>query len=219
MIELASERDAALDRYARSWESRGYQLIKNPRRGDLPDFLNSYRPDAILLSPDSANGENIAVEVLFKGDAEAQAKIESLRPILAHHAGWRLEVLYAGKQPQNLEPLSADRLRETLERLEETDETDPGAFLMLWPVLEATARILSPSDTRRPQSPGRVVELLASEGYVVPEDADILRHSATLRNRLIHGDLDLDVPVELRRQTERIARELVLSLQRPFAMR
>ena len=86
---------------------------------------------------------------------------------------------------------------------------------MLWPVLEAATRILAPAETRRAQSPGRVVELLAAEGHVVPNDADLLRQSAALRNRLIHGELDTEVPPDLRRQTERIARELVRSLEPP----
>ena len=210
MIDSGSDQDAVLERYASRWLSHGYRLIKNPHGSDLPSFLGSYRPDAILLGP-----TNIVVEVLYKGQTDAPEKIEAIRSMLAGRAGWRLEIIYAGVQPQNFAPTSPDRLRETLDHIEALDEGDPGAFLMLWPVLEAATRILAPAETRRAQSPGRVVELLAAEGHVVPNDADLLRQSAALRNRLIHGELDTEVPPDLRRQTERIARELVRSLEPP----
>lgn len=215
MIEIASDQDAALERYASKWTEQGYRLVKNPHGAELPAFLGSYRPDAILLSPPNLGLENIIVEVLYKGQSDALQRIEAIRSVLAGSNEWRLEVLYAGVPPPSLVPTSANRLRETLDRLDGTDDQDPGAFLMLWPVLEAAARILVPSATRRPQSPGRVVELLAAEGYVVPSDADVLRKSAALRNRLIHGDLDADVTPDLRRETERIARDLVASLEPP----
>jgi hypothetical protein len=215
MTELTREEDDALERYASKWTSQGYRLLKNPHGVELPEFLGSYRPDAVLLAAPGSSSDNILVEVLYKGQTDAQRKIEAVRPLLAGRSGWRLDVLYAGVAPPTLVPTSKGRVRDTLASIEGMNESDPGAFVMLWPVLEAIARILSPDQTRRPQSPGRVVELLASEGHVSPNEADILRRAANLRNRLIHGDLDAQVTPDLRKATQRIARNLVRSLEAP----
>lgn len=208
MIEVPSDQDAVLDRYASKWTSQGYRLVKNPHGDELPDFLGSYRPDAILVGP-----QKIMVEVLYKGEPQAQTKLDALRSLLTGRDDWRLEIVYAGVRPPTVSPTSAVRLRQTLDRIESMDDADPGAFVMLWPVMEAAARLLVPDETRRPQSPGRVVELLASHGVIVPSDADFLRQAATLRNRIVHGELDTAVPQDMRQRTERIAQQVVGSVE------
>jgi uncharacterized protein YutE (UPF0331/DUF86 family) len=69
---------------------------------------------------------------------------------------------------------------------------------MAWATFEALSRALLPGKFTRPQSPGRLVEELTSEGHVTPNEADVLRRLAVLRNRLIHGDLRASAePVDL----------------------
>jgi uncharacterized protein YutE (UPF0331/DUF86 family) len=41
----------------------------------------------------------------------------------------------------------------------------------------------------KPQTPGRLIGLLASEGYLTPSEADRRRELAKARNALIHGEL------------------------------
>jgi len=53
----------------------------------------------------------------------------------------------------------------------------------------SSGRALLPRKFTRPQTPGRLVEELASVGYVTPDEADLLRRLADLRNSLIHGNL------------------------------
>lgn len=207
MIDVSSDQEAALDRFASRWTSQGYRLVKNPHGDELPDFLGSYRPDAILVGP-----QNIMVEVLYKGEPQTQSKLDALRSLLTGRDDWRLEIIYAGVRPLTVSPTSTVRLRHTLERIEGMADDDPGAFVMLWPVLEAATRLLAPETTTRPQSAGQVVELLASQGVILPSDADLLRQAATLRNRIVHGDLDIAVPADVRRQTERIVHQVVQSV-------
>jgi uncharacterized protein YutE (UPF0331/DUF86 family) len=49
---------------------------------------------------------------------------------------------------------------------------------------------------RRPQSPGRIIEVLAREGHVTPTEADRLRRLSEKRNKLIHGELQVRVSRE-----------------------
>lgn len=208
MIEPMSIEEAALDRYASRWTAKGYRLVKNPSGSELPAFLRSYRPDAILIGP-----EKIVVEVVQKGQTDAVEKVATVRSLLADHPDWHLEVLYAGVAPQPVSQMTPNRLRKTLDQIESANESDDlGTFLLLWAVLEAATRNLEPDATRRPQSPGRVVELLAASGRITPSDADVLRESAKLRNRLIHGDLDVSVPVHVRTRMSQVAEDLVSSL-------
>jgi hypothetical protein len=65
------------------------------------------------------------------------------------------------------------------------------ALLTGWAVFEAAARALLPDSLKRPQPPARLIEALASEGYIMPDEADLLRRLSRTRNEVAHGRLDL----------------------------
>jgi uncharacterized protein YutE (UPF0331/DUF86 family) len=65
------------------------------------------------------------------------------------------------------------------------------ALLTGWAVFEAAARALLPSSFPRPQPAARLIETLASEGHVTPDEADRLRGISRTRNEVAHGRLDL----------------------------
>ncbi len=83
----------------------------------------------------------------------------------------------------------------TVDRLNEAGLT-PAALLIGWATFEALGRRLSPTRFKRPQTPARLVEVLASEGQLMPSEADSARQLITARNRLIHGDLEVEVTKE-----------------------
>jgi uncharacterized protein YutE (UPF0331/DUF86 family) len=70
------------------------------------------------------------------------------------------------------------------------------SFLMAWAALEAEARRLLGDRLGRPQSPGRVAQMLGQEGFLPPDDADSIRTLADVRNRLIHGELTIQLSQE-----------------------
>jgi uncharacterized protein YutE (UPF0331/DUF86 family) len=65
----------------------------------------------------------------------------------------------------------------------------PG-LVMASATFEAVGRALLPDQFRRPQTPGRLVEVLGAEGYITPEEADTLRTASAIRNAVVHGQLD-----------------------------
>jgi uncharacterized protein YutE (UPF0331/DUF86 family) len=83
------------------------------------------------------------------------------------------------------------------------------ALLPAWAALEAAARVLVPDQLARPQPSSRLLELLASEGYVTPEEADALREISHLRNRAAHGDLTVTVSPALIDQLVETIRSLL----------
>src|SRR4051812_12341812 len=69
-------------------------------------------------------------------------------------------------------------------------EQFPAALLLCWAAFEAFARNQLQSTFARPQTPGRIVEILAGDGILTPTEADKLRLLARQRNNFIHGALD-----------------------------
>jgi len=208
MIDFAAVERNALDDYLPRLGAQGYRVVRSPTRSDLPAFLADYEADAVAIGPKG----NIVVEVVAKGSPTAQAKIRRLREILADHPDWRLEVVYGGQAERQVPIASVPAIERTVEALNKL--TDPRATILLaWASLEAIARHLEPSETLKPQTPGRVVELLATGGFVTPSQAETLRNLATIRNQVIHGNVDLEPSVDQLQSLITITHELVSFLK------
>lgn len=169
-------------------EAEGFEVIARPSRHRLPPFMQSYSPDAIALRED----KNLAIEVLRKGGS-SEKKLDELRNLLVGHRDWELRVYWISPAsvPEPIEPSAPEDIGQaikTIEHLAGEGRLAP-ALLMSWAALEALGRGLSPETIVRPQTPGRLTEVLAAEGYVTPTEADLLRRVASVRNRLIHGGL------------------------------
>ncbi len=193
MNENELEENAVLDRHEPSWIAQGYRVVRQPRGTNLPAFLRTHAPDAVLLG----RTPNVVVEVLRKGQTNVERKVRDLRALVAGQDDWRLEVLYAGEEPEQLPQVSTEQLKELLEKVRNFAPVEQrGALLLLWAIVEALARRLEPDKTRRPQSAERVVELLAGAGHIAPSQAERLREAARLRNLLVHGDLNISLSEE-----------------------
>ena len=187
----------ALDEFERRLAGQGYTLTREPGRPDLPAFLGNFRPDAIATGKEP----QLLIEVITRrGSGRVEAtKVEQLRSLLRGHPDWRLEVVYAAQDapPPNIVSIEAiERRFAEVRRLAATDR--PAALIMAWSILEAAARALVPDRTDRSLTPGSIVELLTSLGYMTQPQADKLHDAARARNLIVHGDVTLDIdPVEL----------------------
>jgi uncharacterized protein YutE (UPF0331/DUF86 family) len=179
---------AVLENIVPELEAEGFEVITRPTRRRLPPFLQSYTPDAIARRED----KNLAIEVLRKG-APSEKNLDRLRQLLAGHRDWELRVYWISPSstPEPIEPASAKDIAKSIELIEELagESLFAPALLMAWATLEGVSRALLPDRFPRPQTPGRLVEVLAGEGYITPSDADRLRPLAKVRNQLIHGGL------------------------------
>ncbi|MBX3504064.1 MAG: DUF86 domain-containing protein [Parvibaculum sp.] len=187
MNEHQALEEGILDKYEAQWRAQGYDLIRHPSREVIPEFLGKYRPDAVLVG----RRPHVAVEVVLKGQRTAERRLREIAPLFKGHPDWRLEVIYAGLAPESLVAPPMSALNEAVHDIRALASVDTrGAFLFSWAVLEALVRHLSPERTRSPQTPGRLVELLAGDGRITPHQAEELRTLARLRNKLVHGDLE-----------------------------
>ena len=179
---------AVLENIVPELEAEGFEVITHPTRRRLPPFLQSYSPDAIARRED----KNLAIEVLRKG-APSEKNLDKLRQLLAGHRDWELRVYWISpaNTPEPIEPASTKEIAKAIEVIEGLagESLFAPALLMAWATLEGLGRALLPDRFPRPQTPGRLVEVLAGEGYVTPSEADRLRQLARARNQLIHGGL------------------------------
>lgn len=169
-------------------EAEGYEVYLHPNRPLLPGFLQDFMPDAIARRSD----KNIAIEVIHMSSA-GKKKMEKVAGLFKEHDDWEFRVIWitptgpvSTLQSQTLS-LIRNRITEIRE-LVDSRHVGP-AFLLAWATLEAIGRVLVPGQFQRPQTPKRLVQVLASEGYLTPTEADNMRLLADKRNRLIHGEL------------------------------
>jgi uncharacterized protein YutE (UPF0331/DUF86 family) len=171
-------------------EADGYEVYLEPSKGLSPAFLGNFRPDAIALRGD----KNFVIEVLSTKNPSAAEKIAKLQGLLLGQDGWELKLVwieeatkYTQLYVQTNEKIKA-RIAET-KILAERGNLEP-ALLLGWGTFEAIARATFPQQFERPQTPRRIIEILANQGNLTPTEADALRILAEKRNKLIHGDLN-----------------------------
>jgi REase_AHJR-like len=190
------------------YEAEGFEVYVNPSPSILPPFMQDYRPDAIALSRD----KKIAIEVV-RTTKSSPEKLRHLQSLFAPHREWELRVLYVS-------PLSSDHLLQVAspeaisDAIRQVNALRKGghkvpALVMAWATLEALGRALLPEQFGRPQTPARLVEVLASSGYLTPSEADVLRAAISQRNRAVHGGLDSDVEENLLERFTEILQTLV----------
>lgn len=178
-----------LDSVLPQYEAEGFEVYVNPAPSILPSFMREHRPDAIALRTD----KKIAIEVV-RSRGDSTRKIQELRSLFATHPDWELRVHYVSplrsdKSPDVVPRAAIDLAIERVLNLKNEGHKLP-ALIMAWATLEGIGRALLPDRLRRPQTPARLIEVLASEGYLTPQEADTLRGAIPLRNLAVHGSID-----------------------------
>ncbi|MEI8394569.1 MAG: hypothetical protein WCF85_07530 [Rhodospirillaceae bacterium] len=191
MSSIGNQRETAvLECLVPNLEAEGFQVFLHPSRALLPPFMQPWRPDAIAVKPN----EKIAIEVMAESPGGG-VKREKLSALFSAHPEWQLRIIYAPPLTQDM-PIktpSKEVVIETLHRLPRImEEAGPvPALLTAWAAFEAVARSLVPESLRKPQSPARLIEILASDGYITPNEADQMRGIGRQRSVAAHGDFDI----------------------------
>ena len=173
-------------------EAEGFEVFIHPSDQGLPMFLRGQSPDVIARR----SNENLVVEIVRAGSS-SERKLAKLRESISSHGDWKLKVYFVSPSstPRVIERQSPEIVQGQIKMVEDlVSEGRLGpALLMGWATFEAQGRALLPDQFARPQTPGRLVEVLASNGHITPSEADRLRHLAETRNRLIHGSLQTEI--------------------------
>jgi uncharacterized protein YutE (UPF0331/DUF86 family) len=191
-MTLPSTEEEALEQEIRRLESEGYDVFVQPRRPQVPAFLEDFAPDAIAIG----QGKKIVIEVVRQSELK-QRKLDQLAAKFAGQSEWELKVILVlpTSSGRTLPVQSRQTIETSIAEIQQLQAAGllRAAFLLGWATLEAQARALIAERFARPQTPGRIVQILGEEGYLTPDETDQVRRMADTRNRLIHGDLDLQV--------------------------
>ncbi len=126
----------------------------------------------------------------------AGTPLRRIRKLLSDHPEWELLVAYVGSEFSQSSRLPAPAVSDVAGRISEVRElarTHPrAAFLVAWGLLEAALNAVMPDADKRPRRPGTVVEALAMDGYISSETEASLRSLVDVRNRVVHGDLNVE---------------------------
>lgn len=167
--------------------AEGYVVILEPSAEAIPVELRDLHPDAIAIK-----GE---MKLLIEVKVSKNSSVEQLARTMASRAqaaGWEYRLYFASSQPKgDVRSASREQIDSSLASVEGLVDQDQlsAALLLSWATFEAVARSLRPKLFNKPQSPGRVVEVLAGDGALTPDEADHVRSLIEARNATIHGDL------------------------------
>lgn len=206
--------EAALQAVVPSLEAEGFQVFVQPTRRMLPSFMERYQPDAIAVRPD----KKVALEVLANSAQTGgyRERVTRLQAMFADHPDWEFRVIYAPESDaaEDIPVSPREAIEELLARVEAAyDAMGPAAALLAaWAAFEAAARALAPNVYGRPQPTSRLIEGLAGEGYITPDEADIIRQVSRFRVQIAHGRLDLVPAREHVGGLIRITREMLSQL-------
>ncbi|ORE92856.1 hypothetical protein [Aurantimonas sp. 22II-16-19i] len=187
---LASAERNAIDAMEPRWKSQGYQLIREPDRSDLPDFLGGLEPDAIAVGPEPS----LLIEVMGTGKA-AEYKLDQIRKLLGGRSDWRLEVVYAPSDRPVVGPVHEAQIAEALASAGRLAGQEPRAALLLaWSAFEAAMRRRFPNEAKGPVTAGLLA--LLDAGEIGEADHRRLLGLWRIRNALAHGQLDVAIVAE-----------------------
>jgi hypothetical protein len=192
MSNTASEEQVLQSEIARL-ESEGYDVFVQPRAPLVPEFLGDYVPDAVA----TGNGKKIVLEVARSLGSE---KLKDVAARFAKQREWELKILLvtptsSGQTVPVQSRQAIDGAIAEIERLRQVDALR-AAFLLAWATFEAEGRAAITGKFDRPQTPGRLVQVLSQEGLLTPTEADRMRTLSERRNQLVHGDLGAEIGSE-----------------------
>jgi hypothetical protein len=185
--------EQVLQREIARLESEGYDVFVQPSAPLVPEFLGNYVPDALA----TGNGKKIVLEVARSLESD---KLKDIAARFAKQREWELKILLvtptsSGKTVPVQSRQAIDGAIEEIERLQKVSALR-AAFLLAWATFEAEGRASIAGKFDRPQTPGRLVQVLSQEGLLTPTEADRMRTLSEQRNQLVHGDLGTEIKSE-----------------------
>ncbi|HXQ67999.1 MAG TPA: hypothetical protein VN980_15620 [Alphaproteobacteria bacterium] len=185
---VRSEREA-ITKAADDLARQGYEVVREPGRSELPDFLRNFRPDLIA----HRGNEHLVVEVKSKWFDKEPRQWRALAEEVRRHPGWQLRLVLSGPRDDEIPPPpSLDEIDAKLSssrKLYESGEAG-AALLLLWSLLEAASyHRLSELGAApdRPKTPIALLKDLVSFGLLEQKEYDRLRPVISVRNAIAHG--------------------------------
>jgi len=179
------EQDWFLKNLAATYRRRGYQVVMNPAKDQIPTFLAPFRPDLLALSKE----DSVVVEIASPEKSEKEYW-QRLTNAMKGHSEWRVD-LYSREPEEDGETIDLSRIEARLSESKQwlsEDKTDP-AFLLAWSATEAAMRQIAAKYQveRSDIGTGTLITRLYSDGLMEQEDYQLLGELLKKRNAVAHG--------------------------------
>ncbi len=202
MADLTAPESESLrvQKVGQAYRDKGYDVLIEPQGDQLPDFLQTFRPDLIAHKGD----EHIVVEVRVRGQVSDFPQVNELSKVVRNKAGWKFELFLLG--PENsffvdgASPLTVEEIRSKRKEVALFVESGhlEAAFLMGWSLVEAILRSLAVKEgvAGETATPDYLLKQMTFEGIIARETYHALKHIQQTRNAIAHGFKSSQLTVE-----------------------
>lgn len=188
VIELEKSK---LDQLAAEFRAKGYTVMTNPSKEQLPPFLRAFHPDLIAASP----GENVVVEVKSPTELRSDEFVR-LAEAIDREAGWRLQLAVVDlpavqEIPDEGEIAGAPQVSKFLEDAQGLfrEKRYEAAAILTWAAVEAILRqhALGLGVDAERKGSAFILKHLYTAGALDAQQYETFERMLRLRNALVHG--------------------------------
>ena len=183
------------------YRDKGYDVLIAPQGNQLPDFLQTFRPDLIAHK----GAEHIVVEVRMRGRVSDLPQVNELAKVVRNEADWKFELFLLG--PENsffvngaslftVEEIRA-KIKKEVALFVENGHLE-AAFLMGWSLVEAILRVLAVKEGIEGETatPDYLLKQMTFEGIIARETYHDLKRAQKTRDAIAHGFKSSQLTVE-----------------------
>ncbi len=177
---------------AREYRDKGYDVVIQPGRGQLPDFLASYSPDVLARGED----ENLIIEVGSRASLAGSRDLQGLAKVIREHPGWRFELIVTNPKEgalyvEDAPSLNKQGIAEATEKVRELLGSNhlEAALLLAWATVEAALRLLAEKEQVPLQrsDAAYLLKQLATYAAISADEYNRLMGAMRSRNTVAHG--------------------------------
>ncbi len=202
MADLTARENESLrvQKVGQVYRNKGYDVLIEPQGDQLPDFLQTFRPDLIAHKGD----EHIVVEVRVRGQVSDFPQVNELAKVVRNEADWKFELFLLG--PENsffVNRASLFTVEEICLKIKEVaflveNGHLEAAFLIGWSLVEAILRSLAVKEGIEGETatPDYLLKQMTFEGIIARETYHDLKHAQQMRNAIAHGFKSSQLTVE-----------------------
>lgn len=211
---LQSVHDRLIREVADDYTRQGYAVLIEPSGDQLPDFLQGFRPDMIVHTPDGS----LVVEVKGAAHQRDADYWKRMTEAVKSHPGWRFHFVMDNRREEEL----ASSIQPVLSEEEVTSRLQAGrqlaeqglldsALVVVWATLEALLRQMSRTAGVQPsnQGSGPLITALLTQSSLDRSDYETLMRILAARNQAAHGFRVSDLNPELLAQAQSLAQRLL----------
>lgn len=173
----------------KEYKSKGYSVIENPSKNDVPKFLNNFIPDLIAKK----NEDNVIIEIKISSNTNRNQflELENIAKIIENEKNWRFELIITNPKEYNENNGDLINDKEIISRINTSKKIlvyDVNiAFLSLWTVFETVARKNLPNELYKNNNINGIIKNLYSKSLINHQEYKNLDDFLKNRNNIIHG--------------------------------